>query len=124
MPCACPLRFEFPGKTVEFVALQVQAPASELGAYEWTGRTVEYHRAQIRKYLGFRERSAADADTLTAWLTEQLARKERPNRYGWSFWPTAGRRASSRRPLGSATGSCRRGGGRPRGCRRRGSRRG
>jgi hypothetical protein len=26
-----------------------------LGFYEWDGRTVEYHRAQVRKFLCFRE---------------------------------------------------------------------
>jgi Domain of unknown function (DUF4158) len=70
-------RFELPGEVVEFVARQVQVPASELGAYEWTGRTIEYHRAQIRGHLGFRECSVADADKLTAWLAEHVACKER-----------------------------------------------
>ncbi|MFG3331740.1 DUF4158 domain-containing protein [Streptomyces tendae] len=48
-------RFELPGKAVNFVARQVQVPAAELDAYEWSGRTVEYHRAQTRGHLGFRE---------------------------------------------------------------------
>jgi hypothetical protein len=70
-------RGELPGEAVEFVARQVQVPASELGVYEWTGRTIEYHRAQIREHLGFRECSVADADKLTAWLVEHVACKER-----------------------------------------------
>ncbi|MFF4763370.1 DUF4158 domain-containing protein [Streptomyces sp. NPDC001292] len=70
-------RFELPGEAVEFVARQVQVPASELDAYEWSGRTIEYHRAQIRGHLGFRECSVADADKLTAWLAEHVACKER-----------------------------------------------
>jgi hypothetical protein len=70
-------RFELPGEVVEFVARQVQVPASELDAYEWSGRTVEYHRAQIRGPLGFRECSVADADKLTAWLAEHVGCKER-----------------------------------------------
>ncbi|WPB87822.1 DUF4158 domain-containing protein [Streptomyces malaysiensis] len=70
-------RFELPGEAVEFVARQVQVPASELDAYEWSGRTVEYHRAQIRGHLGFRECSVADADKLTAWLAEHVACNER-----------------------------------------------
>ncbi|MEU1711126.1 DUF4158 domain-containing protein [Streptomyces sp. NPDC005706] len=70
-------RFELPGEAVEFVARQVQVPAAELDAYEWTGRTVEYHRAQIRGHLGFRECSVADADKLTGWLAEHVACKER-----------------------------------------------
>ncbi|GAA2941719.1 DUF4158 domain-containing protein [Streptomyces enissocaesilis] len=70
-------RAELPGEAVEFVARQVQVPASELGFYEWTGRTVEYHRAQIRRHLGFRECSVADAEKLTAHLAEHVAHKER-----------------------------------------------
>lgn len=70
-------RFELPVEAVEFVARQVQVAASELDAYEWTGRTVEYHRAQIRGHLGFRECSVADADKLTAWLAEHVACAER-----------------------------------------------
>ncbi|MER6129584.1 DUF4158 domain-containing protein [Streptomyces sp. NPDC001795] len=70
-------RVELPGEAVEFVARQVHVPASELDAYEWSGRTVEYHRAQIRGHLGFRECSVADADKLTAWLAEHVACKER-----------------------------------------------
>lgn len=65
-------RFELPGEVVEFVARQVHVPASELDAYEWSGRTVEYQRAQIRGHLGFRECSVADADKLTAWLAEPV----------------------------------------------------
>ncbi|MDX2936985.1 DUF4158 domain-containing protein [Streptomyces ipomoeae] len=70
-------RFELPGEAVEFVARQVQVPAAELDVYEWSGRTVEYHRAQIRGHLDFRECSVADADKLTAWLAEHVACKER-----------------------------------------------
>ncbi|MFF8430729.1 DUF4158 domain-containing protein [Streptomyces sp. NPDC016566] len=62
---------------MEFVARQVQVLASELDVYEWSGLTVEYHRAQIRGHLGFRECSVADADKLTAWLAEHVAGKER-----------------------------------------------
>jgi hypothetical protein len=42
--------------------------AGELGLYEWSGRTIEYHRAQIRAHLGFRECTVADAEQLTQWL--------------------------------------------------------
>jgi hypothetical protein len=64
-------RAELAGETVDFVARQVGVPPEELGLYEWTGRTTEYHRAQIRQHLGFQECSTADADKLTAWLTDR-----------------------------------------------------
>ncbi|NSL42752.1 DUF4158 domain-containing protein [Streptomyces sp. 8P21H-1] len=63
-------RVELAGEAVEFVARQVQVPASELGFHDWTARTVEYHRAQIREHLGFRECSVADAERLTAYLAD------------------------------------------------------
>jgi len=43
----------FPDEAVAYVARQVKVPASDLGLYEWSGRTFEYHRAQIRTFLGF-----------------------------------------------------------------------
>ncbi|WP_433350551.1 DUF4158 domain-containing protein [Micromonospora sp. CA-111912] len=48
-------RSELPGEAVGFVARQVGVEPAEFGLYEWTGRTIEYHRAQIRGHLGFRE---------------------------------------------------------------------
>jgi hypothetical protein len=73
-------RSELPGEAVEFVAKQVKVPASELGFYEWSGRTVEYHRSQIREHLGFRVCSVADADKLKDWLAAHVAHAGRPRR--------------------------------------------
>ena len=36
-------RGELAGEAVAFVARQVGVPASDLGFYEWSGRTFEYH---------------------------------------------------------------------------------
>jgi len=55
-------RAELDDDAVAFVARQVGVLASDLGFYEWSGRTAEYHRAQVRRHLGFRECSAEDAD--------------------------------------------------------------
>ena len=70
-------RGELPAEAIAFVARQVDVPPEELDLYEWTGRTIEYHRAQIRQHLGFRECTVADADKLTAWLAEHVAQAER-----------------------------------------------
>src|SRR6266704_2071815 len=58
-------RGELPDQAVEFVARQVDVDPDELAFYEGTGRTIEYHRAQIRTHLGFRECSVGDAEKLT-----------------------------------------------------------
>jgi len=70
-------RGELPDEAVEFVARQVGVEPTELGFYEWAGRTIEYHRAQIRGHLGFRECSVADADKLTEWLAANACEAER-----------------------------------------------
>jgi hypothetical protein len=70
-------RSELPDEAVAFVAKQVKVPASDVGFYEWSGSTVEYHRSQVRENLGFRVCSVADADKLTDWLTGHVAHAER-----------------------------------------------
>jgi hypothetical protein len=51
--------------------------ASDLGFYEWSGSTIEYHRAQIRTHFGFRVASVADQEKLTFWLASNVAHAER-----------------------------------------------
>ncbi len=58
-------RGELADEAVAFVARQVGVDAGELGFYDWSGRTIEYHRVQIRAHLGFRECSVADAGRLS-----------------------------------------------------------
>ncbi|MEU4516699.1 DUF4158 domain-containing protein [Nonomuraea wenchangensis] len=70
-------RSELPDQVVEHVAKQVQVLASELGFYEWSGSTIEYHRNQIRTHLGFRTCTTADATKETVWLAENGAHAER-----------------------------------------------
>lgn len=47
-------RSNVPDAVVRFVGRQIGVDSSELNLYEWSGRTIEYHRAQIRTHLGFR----------------------------------------------------------------------
>ncbi|MFE2425752.1 Tn3 family transposase [Streptomyces sp. NPDC059373] len=70
-------RAEFADEAVEFVARQIKVSGAEFSLYEWTGRTVERHRGQIRAHLGFRECSVADADKATVWLAANVAHAER-----------------------------------------------
>ena len=70
-------RAELDDDAVAFVARQVGVPASDLGFYEWAGSTIEYHRAQIRRHLGFRECTAEDGAKLTEWLAASICRVER-----------------------------------------------
>src|SRR6266567_5964101 len=59
-------KHEVPPAVVKHLATQVGVPAEAYVAYEWRGRTIKYHRVQIRTALAFREASVQDADTLAS----------------------------------------------------------
>jgi hypothetical protein len=42
----------------------------------WEGRTIKYHRAEIREWLGFREATREDVATLEAWLIDEILDRE------------------------------------------------
>ena len=68
---------DLPTEAVQFLAQQVHVPADVWNQYRWTGRTLEYHRAQIRAALGFREGGVEDVDALRDWLLQHMLSRER-----------------------------------------------
>jgi TnpA family transposase len=64
---------ELPPAAVDYLSAQLQTDPSQLVQYAWSGRTIEYHRAQIREALGFREATRVDEAALTVWLAEKVA---------------------------------------------------
>lgn len=70
-------RSEVSDDVIVFVAGQLGVDATDLGSYEWSGSTIEYHRAQIRDHLGYRLATVADQEKLTGWLSEAVAHAER-----------------------------------------------
>lgn len=69
-------------QVLRFVGEQVAEPASpETGPegwlrYDWSGRSVKYHRAQIREFFGFREATAQDGEDVASWLLEEILPRE------------------------------------------------
>lgn len=70
-------RADLPETVIEFVARQLGVHAPALASYEWSGRTIEYHRAEVREHLGFRLATVADQDRLTSWLAANVAHAQR-----------------------------------------------
>jgi hypothetical protein len=68
---------EVPGAAIDFLAQQVRVPGDAWADYRWEGRTIEYHRAQVRTALGFREATVEDGDALIRWLHDHLVARER-----------------------------------------------
>jgi hypothetical protein len=71
-----PRREDVPKAAVEFVSGQVKVDAALFGEYSWSGRTIEYHRAQIREFHQFREPTVGDEDKLIAWLAGDMCTVE------------------------------------------------
>ena len=70
---------DIPAAAIVHVAQQLELAPELYLRYEWDGRTVAYHRAQIRQALGFRESTERDSEDLVAWLClEILAHEHRP----------------------------------------------
>jgi hypothetical protein len=63
---------EVPGVVITYLATQVDVDPAAYLQYDWQGRTIEYHRAQIRAALGFREASVADGEAMSQWLAEHV----------------------------------------------------
>lgn len=71
---------DIPPGIVDFLAQQLSIEPEAFKSYTLQGRTAERHRAQIRQYLGFRETTVEDAETLTKWLVESVLPQERRER--------------------------------------------
>ena len=67
---------EVPGAVVAHLAKQVRVAAEEYMRYDWQGRSIKYHRAEVRDHFGFREFTADDSEALTAWLVEEVLPRE------------------------------------------------
>jgi len=64
---------DLPQAAVDYVAAQVKVDPGEMAKYDWAGRTIKYHRGQIRDALGFREATRNDEEALTAWIAADVA---------------------------------------------------
>src|SRR6266581_296358 len=80
---------EVPALVVTYLSTQVGVDASAYMQYAWQGRTIEYHRAQIREALGFRESSVADGEQMQQRLIIEVLPQEhqeerlREQTYAW-----------------------------------------
>jgi hypothetical protein len=63
---------DVPPTAVAHLAAQVGIPSEQWSAYDWDGRAIKYHRAEIRTFLGFREATIADSEALGTWLSDQV----------------------------------------------------
>jgi hypothetical protein len=70
-------RDEIPAAAVEYLVRQTKVGPKCWADYDWNGRTIKYHRAEIRALLGFREATVEDSDAVMIWLRDHVLTRER-----------------------------------------------
>jgi Domain of unknown function (DUF4158) len=63
---------EVPPVAVEYLASLVKVDPALFAKYAWAGRTIEYHRAQIRRSFGTRPATEADEERWAGWLADEV----------------------------------------------------
>jgi hypothetical protein len=69
-------REEVPQAAVAYLGSLVKVEPALFARYSWRGRTIEYHRAQIRRAHGTRPPTEADEDRWAQWLAEEMCPTE------------------------------------------------
>lgn len=69
-------KYEIPHMALTFVADQLALLPELFKSYDWHGRNSYYHRAQIRRFTGFRQATVADQNQLRTWLVDSALSQE------------------------------------------------
>jgi len=64
---------EIPKPVINYIAKQVQTAAKLFESYDFTNRSFFYHKAQIRKFFGFREVNSDDNIIVKEWLSNNIS---------------------------------------------------
>ena len=71
------IKTDVPAAAVDYLALQTKTAQTAWAEYDWQGRTIKYHRAEIRALWGFREAASEDGEALVVWLCGHVLSQER-----------------------------------------------
>ena len=63
-------KYEVPKAVIAYIAKQIFSEPELYVQYDWTGRSITYHRTQIREFFGFREDTIEDAQEMAEWLCQ------------------------------------------------------
>lgn len=63
-------------KIVNYIASQLQINSSLYSQYNWQGRTIKNHRAEIRELFGFHTVTTSEMEEISHWLIEKILPNE------------------------------------------------
>lgn len=61
---------------IQYIAKQVDISRDLFQEYDWDGRSIKYHRAQIRNHMGFRDCTLNDMEQVKSWLQANILPQE------------------------------------------------
>lgn len=61
---------------VKYIASQLQIDSSLYSNYNWQGRTIKNHRAEIRELFGFHTVTTSETEAISNWLIETILPNE------------------------------------------------
>lgn len=67
---------EIPMRLIKHIAEQVEVPAETWTNYPWSGRSLGYHRAEIREFCGFAEMSLLEMGNMKRWMIADVIPNE------------------------------------------------
>ena len=97
---------EVPPAAVSYLGSLVKVDPALFAKYSWTGRSIKYHRSQIRKVYGTRPPTEDDEDRWAHWLAAEWCPAE-TNRDGWRPRRSMPRPPAGRRQKGASTPAAR-----------------
>ncbi|WNF36606.1 Tn3 family transposase [Bacillaceae bacterium IKA-2] len=65
-------KYEVPKTVIAYIAKQIFSEPELYTQYDWAGRMIKYHRAEIREFYGFREDTMEDVHEITEWLCKNV----------------------------------------------------
>lgn len=69
-------KYEVSKAVIAYIAKQIFSEPELYAQYDWTGRSITYHRTQIREFFGFREDTIEDAQEMTEWLCQHVLHQD------------------------------------------------
>lgn len=65
-------KYDIPKEVILYISKQLGIEASTFDNYDWAGRIIKYHRAQIREYFNFREPTLEDINSISEWICKNV----------------------------------------------------
>lgn len=67
---------EIPDIIISYIASQLKIDPNLYSQYNWQGRSLKNHRAEIRQLFGFRTATLSDSEEISNWLIENILPNE------------------------------------------------